>query len=60
MNFKSKPFKRFVFYLGTLIFIISLILVKKIPFMATISGIGLVLMCCYYPVNDIKRHKFIK
>lgn len=56
MNFKSKNFRRFLFYLGVVMFITSLYLIGKVPYMPALAIAGLVVMCAY-PVNKIKRHK---
>ncbi len=59
INFKNKNFRRFLFYLGGFIFIISLIFFEEIPFSMFWGFIGVLLMCGL-PVNNIKRHKVIK
>jgi hypothetical protein len=56
MNFKSKNFRRFLFYLGVILFIISVYLIGKVPYMPVLAIAGLVIMCAY-PVNKIKRKK---
>lgn len=37
-------------------FITSLYLIGKVPYMPVLAIVGLVVMCAY-PVNKIKRHK---
>jgi len=54
MNLKNKTFKKILFYLGAAMFIASVLLFGKVPYMPALSILGLITMCAF-PVNKIKR-----